>query len=108
MDSCGKNLRKTIDNGGEDLDSCKATLLSLANCYKQIQKMIPQDDWYGFEEEQDRVKELLEIFDKDDALREDCLLDLGYDEINLPLQAVNESLRNFYDLCDYYKIWIGL
>lgn len=108
LNFCGKNLREAINNGGEDLDSCKSTLQSLLDCYKQIQRLIPQDDWYEFENEQDNIEELLEIFGCDDVLRENRLLSCGYDEENLPLQATNERLRAFYDLCDYYRIWVGV
>lgn len=104
----GKALRETINDGGEDLESCKKTLLALLNCYWAIQRKVPEDDWYEFEEEQENAKELLEIFSEDEVLMNDHLLDRGYNEANLPLQATNESLRAFYDLCDYYKIWIGI
>lgn len=92
LNFCGKNLREAINNGGEDLDSCKSTLQSLLD----------------FENEQDNIEELLEIFGCDDVLRENRLLSCGYDEENLPLQATNERLRAFYDLCDYYRIWVGV
>lgn len=40
----GKALRETINNGGEDLESCKATLQALKDCYDQIKRLV-KDDW---------------------------------------------------------------
>lgn len=104
----GKALREAIRSGGEDLESCKKTMSALLDCYNNIRLMLPDEEFFDFEEEKDSVEELIEIFDLSDDFMEDALLDLGLSGWNLPLQAVNESLRIFYDLCDAHGIWIGI
>ena len=44
----------------------------------------------------------------DEGAREDALRDGGYNGFNPALECVNDSLRAFYDLCDYYRIWVGV
>ena len=44
----------------------------------------------------------------DEGKREDALLDGGYDGYNPALDCVNDSLKTFYDLCDYHRIWVGV
>ena len=104
----GKRLRAIINNGSEDLESCKETLFALLDCYRAIKRMLPEDDCYEFGDEQENIEDLLKIFSEDKVLMEDQLLDLEYNDANLPLQATNESLKIFYDLCDYYRVWIGV
>lgn len=104
----GKALRETINNGGEDLESCKATLQALKNCYDQI-KMLNKDDWWEFEGEYETLLYYIETLNNpDESKRENALLDGGYAGYNPALECVNDSLRTFYDLCDYHRIWIGI
>ena len=104
----GKALRETINNGGEDLESCKATLQALKNCYDQI-KMLNKDDWWEFEGEYETLLYYIETLNNpDESKRENALLDGGYAGYNPALECVNDSLRAFYDLCNYYRIWVGI
>ena len=101
----GKNLRNAINNGGDDLESCKVTLKALKDCYDQIKKLV-KDDWWNFESDYDSLEYYIDVLNNpDEDKREDALLDGGY---NPALECVNDSLRVFYDLCDYYRIWIGI
>ena len=45
LKSFGKELRQCINEGGEDLESCRKTLRALENCYKLIKSKVPEDDW---------------------------------------------------------------
>ena len=104
----GKALRETINNGGEDLESCKATLQVLKNCYDQIKRLV-EDDWWNFESDYESLEYYIEVLNNpDESKREDALLDGGYNGDNPALECVNDSLRTFYDLCDYYRIWVGI
>lgn len=104
----GKSLRKTINNGSEDLESCKATLQALKNCYDQIKRLV-KDDWWNFESDYESLEYYIEVLDNPDkSKREDALLDGGYNGDNPALECVNDNLRAFYDLCDYYRIWAGI
>lgn len=104
----GKALRETINNGGEDLESCKATLQVLKNCYDQIKRLV-KDDWWNFESDYESLEYCIEVLNNpDESKREDALLDCGYIGDNPALECVNDSLRAFYDLCDYYRIWVGI
>lgn len=108
LDFWGKALREKINNGGEDLESCKATLQALKKCYDQIKKMA-KDDWMNFESDYESLEYYIEVLNNpDESKREDDLLDGGFDGNNPALDCVNNCLRAFYDLCDYYRIWIGI
>ena len=75
----GKALRETINNGGEDLESCKATLQVLKNCYDQIKRLV-EDDWWNFESDYESLEHHIEVLNNpDESKREDALLDGGYD-----------------------------
>lgn len=108
LDHSGKTLRETINDGDEDLESCKATLHALKDCYDQI-KMLVKDDWCNFECEYESLVYYIDVLNNpDEEKREDDLLDSGYNDFNPALECVNDCLRTFYDLCDYYRIWIGV
>ena len=104
----GKALREKINNGGEDLESCKDTLQALKDCYDQIKRLV-KDDWWNFESDYDSLEYYIDVLNNpDEGAREDALLDGGYNGFNPALECVNDSLRAFYDLCDYYRIWVGV
>ncbi len=47
----GKELHITITNSGEDLESCRETMITLGECYKKIKSMVDDDTWvYRFED----------------------------------------------------------
>lgn len=108
LDHSGKTLRETINNGDEGLESCKATLQSLKNCYDQIKKMV-KNNWYNFECEYESLEYYIDVLNNpNESEREDALFDSGYNGFNPALECVNDNLQTFYDLCDYYRIWIGI
>lgn len=103
----GKALREKINNGGEDLESCKATLQALKDCYDQIKRLV-KDDWWNFESDYDSLEYYIDVLNNPNANeREQALLDGDFSGENPALDCVNECLRSFYDLCDYYDIWVG-
>ena len=104
----GKALRETINTGGDDLESCKKTLLALKDCYDQIKSLV-KADWWEFESDYNTLNFYIEALNNpDEGKREDALLDGGYDGYNPALDCVNDSLKTFYDLCDYHRIWVGV
>lgn len=106
----GKILRQVINDGGEDLQSCKNTLEALQACYENIKRLVSEDDWNWYFEDayMNIIGDLKILNDSDDARREDRLIDIGYDGYNPALEMINNELRTFYDLCDEHSIWIGL
>ena len=104
----GKALREKINGGGDDLESCKATLQALKDCYDQIKRMV-KDNWFNFESDYENLKYYIDVLNNpNESEREDALLDGGYDGYNPALECVNDILRAFYDLCDYYRIWVDV
>lgn len=105
----GKELRQCINNGGEDLESCRKTLRALENCYKLIKSKVPEDDWEEISEEYRTVRQHIDILSiEDESEREDRLMDENFDGYNLALECVNDDLRIFYNICDDYSIWVGV
>lgn len=105
----GIMLRQKINDGEETLESCIETLEALEKCYVEIKSKVPADDWEEISEEWENVKEHIDVLKTESEIeRIDMLLDLGYDCYNPPLDLTNDDLRIFYDLCDNYRIWIGV
>lgn len=105
----GKELRQCINNGGEDLESCRKTLRALENCYKLIKSKVPEDDWEEISEEYRTVRQHIDILSiEDESEREDRLMDENFDGYNLALECVNDDLCIFYNICDDYSIWVGV
>lgn len=103
----GTALRQIIDNGGEDLESCKKTLSALEKCYQEIKNRIDAAAWREIRSELETIQEHIQIFNKDEINRIDNLQDLGFDGYNPYLDCVNEDLEIFYDICDSNRIWVG-
>lgn len=105
----GRTLRAAINDGDESLESCKKTLIALDNCYSAIKDRVKEDEWEEISLEAETIKEHINILNMDDeAMRQDRLEDEHFYGWNQPLDCVNEDLRIFYDLCDNYRIWIGV
>lgn len=108
LKSFGKELRQCINEGGEDLESCRKTLRALESCYKLIKSKVSEDDWEEISEEYRTVRQHIDILSvEDEAEREDRLLDEDFTGYNLALECVNDDLRVFYNICDDYSIWVG-
>ena len=103
----GKMLRQAIVSGGQDVESCKTTLQNLKNCYDQIKRLV-KDDWWNFISDYESLEYYIDVLNNPNANeREQALLDGDFSGENPALDCVNECLRSFYDLCDYYSIWVG-
>lgn len=104
----GKLLRQAISNGGEDIESCKTILQALKSCYDQIKGLV-KDDWWNFISDYESLEYYIDVLnDSDVNKRRGALLDGGFAGSNATLDCVNDCLRAFYDLCDYYSIWVGV
>lgn len=91
----GLNLRNAIKD-----DDNESTLIALKECYKEINKVMPKE--YG-EDEFDGV--LAEIDNQIDNCNNYTDYDMTEDDIQ---REINYMLSEFYDLCDYLRIWVGL
>ena len=91
----GKNLREAIND-----DDNVQTLEALKECYKEINRiMLPafdDDDLENILSEIDNQLDNCENYEDYDMTEDDV-----QDEINY-------MLRQFYDLCDYLRIWVDL
>lgn len=103
----GPALRQMINDGDEDLESCKKTLAALETCYKEIKRRLGSGDLEDVSEELENVQEHIQILNKEEIDRLDNLIDLGFDGYNPCLECVNDDLKTFYDICDSYRIWVG-
>ena len=65
----GKALREKINGGGDDLESCKATLQALKDCYDQIKRMV-KDNWFNFESDYENLKYYIDVLNNMDLLHE--------------------------------------
>lgn len=97
LSTCGKDLRESIDNGDESMESCIATMEKLAACYERIKELVPEDDFeFYFYDAFDMVNGMIHDMktypDDDEGIAE----------------SVNECLAEFYDLCDEHRIWVSL
>lgn len=91
----GKQLRQAISD-----DDMTATLDALKECWKEINKAIP--DVYDADDLEDNLEELDNQLDncknyEDYSMTEDDVQD-----------EINYMLRQFYDLCDDLRIWVDL
>lgn len=109
LKNTGKSLRQCINDGGEDLESCRKTLRELENCYKLIKSKVPEGDWEEISEEYRNVQHHIDILSIEDEIeREDRLLDENFTGYNPALECVNDDLHIFYNICDEYRIWVGI
>lgn len=105
----GAALRECINNGDESLDACRKTLAALDRCYSTIKSFVSDNDWEEINLEYQTVKNHINTLNIDDEItRIDRLLDENFDGFNPALDCVNDDLRIFYDLCDDYRIWVGI
>lgn len=66
-------------------------------------------NWEEISEEYRTVRQHIDILSiEDEAEREERLLDENFDGHNPALECVNDDLRIFYNVCDDYRIWIGI
>lgn len=103
----GAELRQTINDGGEDLESCKETLSALEKCYQEIENKIDAEAREEISCELETVQEHIRILNLDDCSMEDALEENGFYGWNQPLECVNDDLETFYNICDDNRIWVG-
>lgn len=109
LSTTGKFLRQQINDGGEDIESCRKTLSALEKCYRLIKNKVSETEWENFANTFQNVRQHIDTLSVEDKIeQEDRLLDDGFDGMNPLLECVNSDLRDFYDLCDEYRIWVGL
>lgn len=91
----GKQLRQSISD-----DDMTATLDALKECWKEINKAMP--DIYDEDDLEDELEEL-------DNQLDNCK---NYEDYSMTeddvQEEINYMLRNFYDFCDGNNIWITL
>ena len=97
LGTVGKNLREAIHTEIESIASCAWTLENLLKCLDYIREICPVAINDIFETRREGIQE---SFEEMSALDEE---EYPYAE-----DVVNEWLDTFYDLCDFYRIWIGV
>ena len=102
----GKELRNLIDRAGTWEMSIEI-LRHLTKCYDEIIENYPWEDEY------DRLdfQEAREILEGDDDIIYEWMS--GGDDVSVygfddDEDLVDERLREFYDLCDNYRIWVDM
>ena len=91
----GKALRQAIEEEKPD-----RILEVLAECFKQINSILPKDyDDYDLQEDLDDIENQLDNLE-------------NYEEYGMSYQDVIEEidyiLNNLYDLCDSLRIWVDM
>lgn len=100
----GTELRRLIDDA-DTWENSVEIIRQLKRCYQEI------IDNYDWEDDWDKgeFQEALELLEGDDVIIESCANgledfdDYGFEDDE---EFVNERLREFYDLCDSYRIWV--
>ena len=91
----GKQLRQAISD-----DDMTATLDALKKCWKEINKIMP--DVYDTDDLENDLEEL-------DNQLDNCKNYEDYDMTEDDVQdEINYLLRQFYDFCDDWRIWVDL
>lgn len=91
----GLLLRDAIND-----DENKKTLIALKKCYEEINSLIPEI----YDEEK-----LLKISEEIENQLDNCDNYEEYEMTETDVQdAINYLLSQFYDFCDYNRIWINL
>ena len=104
MSTAGKSLRDAIAADSQSIESCQLVLDRLLNCFDWIKEHCISKIVASFESYRPYVFETI------DELKEmqDPHYVLETDDYEFAEEAVNQHLKDFYDLCDMYKIWVGI
>lgn len=97
----GSELRRLIEEA-ETTENLLEILQKLKNCYQEILTSYP------FEDEYDKydIQEALDFLEGDDEIiQEKELGEYGFENAE---DLIDNRLEEFYNLCDDYRIWIGL
>ena len=93
----GKALHSAINEAEDSFDGSKDVLNKLIACLEHIESIIPEDDFDTYFADIMEDAKLFVECEPDDYCTEQ-------DEI----ENVDYVLSNFYDVCDGYRIWIGV
>ena len=100
----GKELRNLIDRSGA-WEMSVEILHQLQRCYQEIIDHYPwEDEW-----DKDEFQEALDCLNGDDEIIENWMNggeDIEEYGFETDDELVDERLREFYDLCDSYRIWV--
>lgn len=97
----GNELRRLIEEA-ETTENLLEILQKLKNCYQEILTSYP------FEDEYDKydIQEALNFLGGDDEIiQEKELGEYGFENAE---DLIDNRLEEFYNLCDDYRIWVGL
>ena len=102
----GKLLRSLINRAGA-WEMSVEIIQQLQKCYKEIIDNYPwEDDW-----DKDEFQEALALLDGDDTIIMNWMNggeDIAEYGFNTDAELVDERLEEFYNLCDSYRIWVGV
>lgn len=103
----GRALRETIHEGDNTVESCIHTLQHLLTCLKSLKSKLPDDEyiWY-FEDLEMNVESSINEFQEAVGNNFEGFFEEGY--YAYAEDCVNEMLGEFYDNCDFLRIWVGL
>ena len=104
LEAEGKKLREFVD-GDETFENSAACIDQLRVCCKRVMDALRgRDKEYYY----DDFEELYELMDGEaDVLRTNPSEIFEW-EFTGATELVNERLREFYDLCDAARVWVGL
>lgn len=100
LEYSGKNLRNLINDGGQTLENIVAIYNQIITCLEYLQKRLTKSDidiW------KDEIENMIEELRCECPDLQDESLEYADEEENL-----NYHLRDFYDLCDAARVWIGV
>ena len=100
LEFAGKELRRLINDGGETLENIVAIYKQMIACLERWKKILRKSDKENWEYAIETMIDDLECAYPD---LEDKSLNYHEEEENL-----NYYLRDFYDLCDAARVWIGV
>lgn len=91
----GFQLRDSIN-----ADDSENILIALKKCYEEIHSLMPK-----IYDEDELEKDIEEIENQIDNCQNFEEYDMTEKDVE---NAINYMLNQFYDFCDYYKIWINM
>ena len=97
----GKQLRKIINEGEETLDTIISVYKQIIICLKLLKTKLVGADKIDLQYDIDSMIEDYQLACPEEA--DSKIYDYYEEEDNL-----NFNLREFYDFCDYNRVWIGM
>lgn len=103
----GAHLRGLVNSGDESAQNQIEILDTLQSAYNHIIAHCPKLDEY----DRERLEESRDLIDGDDEIVKDyhenprTIKDYGFESAT---ELIDARLAEFYDNCDYFRIWISL